>query len=386
MNGFVRIGLLSAIALRGAFGCGGAQETETASEVTSPYDNPSRREGGASSMLVDAEFTTDVDQASMTAAAPVSVEFLPDTQSIYFLGHLRDLPEESDIEVRWTVATEGEPFHVTHSIGRGTFTALSKFSPDTEELTPGEYWVIVIVNGQVAGKRQFRIVNRRGGAMLSVKELKVALSVDEKHRAVSPSTSLPRGCKKIYASFYVNGVEPGATIRASWYRDDDLIDEVDIESTGEARYSAVLERSGALPIGDYAVEVDVLGDMFARRSFYVGDSSGSPVIDTAGLGLKLGKNQLPKEQKTTFKPGTKNIKCGIQFAYLPDNSKVAIQWVSMVGGTEEVLHVSEATIKKGGATSVGLGWKPGKKLPSGPYKAMIDVNDVTRKELPFTVE
>jgi hypothetical protein len=368
--------------------CGGAEPArDTTSAITSPYDTPARTGAGQDrEYLVDGEFTTEVDAASVRATAPVSTEFQPDTPDVFFIGRLEGLPSESEVEVRWTRATEGEPFHISRVSASGNYVVLSRFSLAREALPAGSYWVVVMVNGEIGGKRSFRVVDRRDGAMLSVKELKVALSVDDNQRAVDPTNSIPRGVKKVHASFFVNGVEPGAGIRVSWYRDDNLIDEMDIESGGAKRYSAVFEQKKALPIGDYAVEVEVLGNMLARRTFYVGDTSGKPVIDQAGLGTKLGKNRLPSNIKTSFRPGTRSIKCGVQFAFVPDNSKVEVKWVSMANGAEDVLHISEVTIKKGGPSSIGLGWNPGKKLVTGPYKALIAVNDVVYRELPFTVK
>ena len=370
-----------------SIGCGGSEKiNETPSSFQDPYQQPSTVSEHSESYMVDGEYTVEVDDASLTSSAPVSTEFLPDTPKIFFLGKLAGIPVESEIEVRWSRSTQGEPFHATRAIGSGDYTVLSHISPKREELSEGEYWTIVTVNGRDVGKRSFRITNRRSGGMMRVKQLEVALSVDDKHQAVSPSKSLPKGIEKVYASFFVSGVETGATIRVKWYRgEDNLIEEADIESEGEKRYSSALSQK-KLPIGDYSVEIEVEGEVFAQRSFYIGDSSGQTIIEKAALGTKLGKKQLPTKARQSFKAGTKTIKCGIQFAYIPDGSKIEVSWVSMATGQEDTLHTSKVDIKKGGYASVGLGWNPGKKLTKGAYKAVVLVNDVKRTELPFTVD
>ena len=381
---FIPVFVLNVLAV-GA--CGGKTPTEDTVAFSGSEASAMETHGGdASTFLSDAEFTTAVDESSMTSAAPVSTEFLPDTPDLFFLGKLVGLPAESEIEVRWTRATEGEPFHISRSSGSGNFTVLSHFSPKLDELKPDTYWVVVLVNGEVDGKRSFRIVNRRGGAMLTVKELKVALSVDDSGRAVAPSNSLPKGSKKIYASFFARGVEPGATIRVKWYRGEAMIEENDLESTGEKRYTAALAQKKPLSVGDYMVEVEILGDVFATRTFYVGDSSGSPVIEAAALGVKLGKNRMPQPAKTSFNPGTRSIKCGVQFAFVPEGARVLVKWISLVGGGEDERHVSETNIKKAGESSVSVVWNPGQKLAKGAYKALIVVNGVMLKELPFSVQ
>ncbi len=368
-------------------GCGSASPQPEMAPGPEVSDDTVGAEPKSDSRLLDAEYTTEVDTSSLTAAAPVSTEFLPDAPEIFFLGKLSGIPADSEIEVRWSRSTQGKSFHTTRATGSGNYTVLSRFSPQKEPLSDGQYWTIVSVNGKEVGKRSFRIVDRRSGGVVSVKQLKVSLAVDEKNNAVSASNSLPKGVKKIHASFYVLGVEEGATIRVKWYRDeDDLIDEADIESFGEKRYSTPLQRNKSLAIGDYVVEVEILGEVFARRSFYVGDSSGRPVIDQAALGTALGKDQMPKRAKTAFKQGTRQINCGVQFAFVPENSAVEVSWVSLAGGSEDVLHISHVSIKKSGTSAIGVGWKPKKKLPQGPYKAVVSVNNVAYKEIPFVIE
>ena len=77
--------------------------------------------------MVDGLFTTEVDEASLQPETPANTEFLPGVEKLFFLGELTGLPAESEIEVRWTRSTEGEPFYATRATGSGSYKVLSRF-------------------------------------------------------------------------------------------------------------------------------------------------------------------------------------------------------------------------------------------------------------------
>ncbi|MCP4679312.1 MAG: hypothetical protein GY854_28255 [Deltaproteobacteria bacterium] len=225
------------------------------------------------------------------------------------------------------------------------------------------------------------------GERKSVKALKVTEAVEVRsNTAINPKQSFRTGVRKIYASFQVNGVGPGGTIRVLWYQDDELFREDDIECEGEKRYAVPLERGKKLTNGDYAVEVEVDGEMFARRTFHVGGDNVSPVVEYAALGGTKGKNRIPKRAKTVFKSNVHAIRCGVRFLDLPDNAKIEVQWISFEDEGEKLLHTSNTEVPKGGTSNVTLDWKPEGDLTPGPHKAVVLLGGRKMRELAFTVE
>ncbi len=221
----------------------------------------------------------------------------------------------------------------------------------------------------------------------SVKELKVTEAVEVlSNKAINPKKSFRSGVRKIYASFKVNGVGSGGTIRVLWYRDEELFLEDDIECEGEKRYAVPLEKRKKLSGGDYAVEVEVDGEMFARRTFHVGGSNVSPVIEHAALGGTKGKNRIPRRAKTVFKSNVRAIRCGVRFLDLPENAKIEVKWVLFEDEGEKLLHTSNTEVKKGGTSNVTLDWKPEGDLTPGQHKAVVLLGSRKMWELAFTVE
>ena len=375
----------------GVTACGGAPaETETPVSATVSESASAPAKSGV--VVQDLTFTTAVDGSGTRAVAPAAKEFLPDTEAVYLVASLEKLPPESDIEVRWAEALMGPPISVTHEEGSGAHTfssrfALAKFAAAEKNPVGEKVLALIFVNGEQVGSASFSISDRRSGGMLRVKELAVSTAVEaDTNLPVQSSRSFRKGTKKVFASFYVGGLEPGATIRVRWLNEDNIVQEDDIESEGEKRYVANLESKKGLAFGDWAVEIDVLGDVLAGRSFYMGDESGGPAVEEAALGSKVGKNRMPKKAMTVFntKPGA--IHCGIRFLYAPAGAKVEIRWISMAEGTEDVLQTTETTVSKEGATTVGMAWRPGKALKAGPYRAIIDVDGTKVQELPFEIK
>ncbi len=229
--------------------------------------------------------------------------------------------------------------------------------------------------------------NRRSGGVLRVRKLLTSPALEvQTNVAIKPTSSFRKRIKKVYASFTVTGLEAGGTIRVLFYRDESLIEEFDIESEGEKRYAAALENPKGLARGDYAVEVEVEGDMFARRTFFVGDTNIGPAVERAALGTALNRNRMPKRQKKVFKRGTPAIRCGLSLLSLPDDATVEVQWVALKDNGEKLLHTTETKVQQGGSSTVGMTWKPGGKLSLGPHKAVILVNKRKLEELPFIVK
>lgn len=364
-------------------GCGGAQEGGGGGGLVVDREAGG---GGSGISLPEAEITSSFDEEGMRALTPAASEYLPDTKEVWFVGTLEGLPPGAEIEVRWSKTTSERDLYISRDSGSGTHRFFSHFkAPTGEAFEEGQYWARVYVNGEQVGEAGFRAADRRSGGVSRVKELAVSLQVEAgTNVAVSPSSSLPMGIKKVYASFYVGGVEPGNTIRVRWYLEDGLVDEQDIESEGEKRYATFYEQKKGLARGDYAVEVEA-EQGFSRRTFFVGDTSGGPVIEEASLGTAAGKGGMPKKAMTRFKQKSGTIRCGIRFITAPKGAEVEVKWISGVDGGEDVLETTASTVKSGGPSTVGMTWKPGTLKP-GPYKAVIAVDGSNLMEIPFTVE
>ncbi len=204
---------------------------------------------------------------------------------------------------------------------------------------------------------------------------------------LNPQESFGGRPKKIVASFDVTGFEEGATIRVLWYRNDELIDEHDLECTGERRYTDALQSKRGLADGEYSAEVEIDGTSMLTRTFTVGRAPrGTVVVERAALGTALGKNRMPKRAKKVFGPGTKVMRCGVRFSGLAEDGVVLFQWFSLVDGAEEQLHSFDTPVKAGKSATAAASWRPGRKLTRGPYRVTISLNGTRMAELPFTVK
>jgi len=229
--------------------------------------------------------------------------------------------------------------------------------------------------------------SRREGAVVRVKELRISPAVEvQTNEAIKASSSFRKGIRKLHASFYLSGLEEGNTIRVLWYKDENLIEEYDIECEGEKRYALKLADKKNIKVGDYNVEVEVLDEVYAGRSFQVGGDSISPAVDRALLGTRKSSNQMPNKPITVFKSGTKAIHCGVRFLGLPDVAKIEIEWVFFGEQGEDSLNLSEKEVEGGGNKNVGVTWNPKEELKPGLYKAVIRLSGNKMDELPFTVE
>ncbi len=367
-----------------AAGCGGHEPIDSStSKISDPYASV----GGSPAELVSYEFCSALDESSLTPNSPASNEFIPETENIYFLGTIEKLPAQAQIEVRWFKTTSATPIHASRTGGSDTHTFFSKLQPHADRFDSGNYRVDVYVNGTKVGDTGFQVVDRRSGGMTRVKELSVSTAVEvSTNKPIKKMTSFPRGVKQVYASFFVGGVEQGNTIRVTWSRDGQVIDEIDFECEGEKYYAVPYTSNKGMKTGDWSVEIDIDGEVYGGRSFYVGDNSGYPVIEKAILGTKLGKGRMPKKAMKRFKRGVSTISCGIKFLSVPDDATVDVEWISLTGGSEAPLQSTGATVTNGGVTTVGVTWRTGGKLTPGPHKAVIFVNKSRIQEIPFEVE
>ncbi len=363
-------------------GCGGAGPSDGAAQPVSPADRPKSE---SLLTLSRADLTTAVDESSMTATAPTSTEFLPDTKEIYFIGTIEGLPAETKIEVHWYLESKREPLHVSQDVGSGTHTVLSRFRPAEDRFAINQYQVVVYAETTEVGLVSFRIADQQSGGRVRVKELSVTPAVEVRtNRALRPISSFHKGTKRVFATFYVSGLESGGTIRLLWHHDEELVREDDLECEGEKRYAVAFENRKRLARGDWGVDVEVRGEVFASRTFFVGDTGGGPAIDRAALGAKAGR--MPGRGKTVFKADSKVIHCGIRFLHASEDSKIEVRWISLGDDGEELVHTSSSKVNKDGKSTVGVTWKPDAALSPGPYKATIVVNTRKLEELAFTVE
>lgn len=389
-NRLFRYACLQIVLGIGISACGGAAQTSRSEEIAAepaPLSSASKEE----IVLTRADLTVATDASGLEAAAPTSVEFLPDTPAVYLVATLKNLPKEADIEVRWTESTMGPPIFVTHESGAGTYAFSSKFDLAkfaAEKALRGEkIQVQVFVNGAKIGGAAFTVSDRRSGGVLKVKGLAVSGAVEtETYRPIKSSGSFRKGTKKVFASFYVGGLEPGASILVRWLHEDETVKEEDLASEGEKRYAVSIQNPRGLAFGDWTVEVEILGDVFAARSFFMGDESSGTAVEEAALGTAIGKNKMPKKAKTSFKSKPGTIHCGIRFLYAPAGSNIEIRWVSMTQGSGDILQTTAAKVKNEGPAAMNMAWRPGKALPAGPYKAVILADGVVLQELPFEIK
>lgn len=369
-------------------GCGGAgQGASVRGQGSAERGEPGVADEGPRPLFSRVDLTTAADEKRHVATAPPSTEFLPDTKQIFLIGTLDTSPGDAQVEVHWFKAEENEPLYISREPVSEDNVVMSRFRPSGDSFASGDYHVLVYVADKETTNVNFRVTDRRSGGRLRVKELSVAEAVEvQTKQAINANTSFRSGVSKIWASFYVGGLEEGATIRVVWYRNDDLVKEDDLESEGEKRYAVAFEQGKGLANGEWAVEVEVEGEMFARRTFHVGGSNIGPVVDRAELGLALGKNGMPKKEMSEFKKGTSKIHCGMRILDMPDDSTVEVVWVYLKDGGEDVVHSTETKIEQGGTSTVSSTWEPGGKLESGSYMAVISLNGRKMSEIPFTVK
>jgi hypothetical protein len=358
-------------------GCGGAQE--------GGGDYSGEGESANQVVLKDAGFTTSFDNDEMQPMADTATEFSRSTGTIVFFGTLEGLPRGAQIEVQWKDTSSERPFFESRDEGSGTHTFASRFR--NSGLTDGQYWAVVYVNGAKVGDAGFRITEQVSSSGLTrVKSLAVSTGVSGSNEAQGASTSFPMGVKKLYATFHVGGIKEQSTMRVIWYLEGDVVEQTDIVFEGEKRYVSTYEQRKNLARGDYAVEVDLDGEVYARRTFYVGDSMAGPTIEEATLGTALGKKQMPKKAMTVFKKKTRAIHCGIRFISAPEGAEVTVEWIGIRDGQEQSLETTRTTVKNSGPGTVSMAWKPGGTLEAGPHKASISVNGQKLQEIAFTVE
>jgi hypothetical protein len=367
------------ICLADAAGCGGATAEPTAPAIApgAPASTPT---------MTGAELTSAVDPTTGEAAAPISADFPRETQQIYLLARLDGLPEGAEIEVRWIPPTSPEPLYVSHSNAVGSHALQAKLLAPSSGFAPGEYRVFVYVNGARLGSVPFR-VGQAESRWTGVRELNVSTAVEVgSHKAIEPRSSFHAGAWKIFATFLVRTADPNPFVRVSWYRGEALLFANDLECGGDVRCFDVYETKKKITAGDYAVEVDVNGEMLARRTFAVGEEPIGPVLDRAALGVAAGKPTMPKSSKAVFKGGVRGLRCGVRLFALPEVAVVRVQWIALGDGGEALRGSSQSTVEGGGTRIAVLDWEPGEVIPAGSYKAVILLGERKLDELAFTVE
>jgi hypothetical protein len=361
-----------------AVGCGGS--------TPEPTEQPEPAAESFEMELTSAELTTSVDEENRTAAAPVADEFPVETRAIYLVAVITGLPPDTALEVSWSSLKGGDPLYVSRATASGDYTMLARLRPPGAQFQPGAYQAFVYANNHKLGSVRFRIGDPEQ-RWTGVRELTTSAAVEAwTHKPIEPKSSFYKGVRKVFATFLVGTDDPNPYVRLSWFRGEQVLFENDLECGNEKRCVDVYELKKPIPTGDYAVEVDVNGDMLSRRSFHVGGDSVSPVLDHAALGVAKGKKKLPKRPQSVFTPKLSGLRCGVRFLNLPDETRVTVQWFAVKAGGDEQLHKSEAKIEGGGTKIEVLDWEIDGALDPGRYKAVILLGERKLTELAFTVE
>lgn len=377
-----RLALVACLASLVVTGCGGgAPEPDT-----TPVAATAAAVAPSEPTLVSAVLTTELNDEGLAPAAPTATEFGPETPQIFLVAELAGLPEGSELEAVWMASDRSKPLYTSTATAAGSHTLVSKLLPSGNMFAEGKYRVSIWVNRSELGGVHFSI-GEPESRFTVVKELNLAAWVEViSKRPIDPKLSFRSGIKTITASFVVKGARPGSTIRVLWYKGDDLLIENDLEYEGTQRYALSFEQGRQINDGEYTVEVEVEGEMLGRRSFHVGGTTVSPVVDHVALGVAKGKAAMPKKHLASFKASTKGLRCGIGFLTLPDNAKVKVEWFAINEDGEQLLGTSETALTEGGKQVAVLDWTPEGGLASGPHKAVITLGSRKMAEVGFEIQ
>jgi len=376
-----RLAFVACAALLPLAGCGGAAPPIAEPEPVEP-EGPSKL---LEPTLISAELTTEVNDDG-TPAAPADTNFGPEAPAIFLVAELDGLPEDCEIEAVWTSSARSKPLYTSTATGAGRHRLVSKLIPRGNMFEIGKYRVAIWLNRAEIGGVHFS-VGEKASRFTTVKELNLSAWTEVvSKRPIDSKLSFRSGIKTVNVSFVVKGAQPGATIRVMWLRGENLLIEEDLEHEGTRRYALPFEQGKAIKDGEYAVEIEVDGEVLAKRTFQVGGKTVSSVVDHAALGVAKGKAKFPKGKKTTFKASTKGLRIGIGFFSLPDNAKVKVEWVALTEDGEQLLHTSEVTLEEGGKQAPVIDWTIEGQLAPGPHKAVIILGSRKMAELPFTIE
>ena len=179
---------------------------------------------------------------------------------------------------------------------------------------------------------------------------------------------------------------PNPYVNVFWLKDGRELSSGVLECGGDVPCVGAYEKGKQIPDGDYEIEVQVGGEVMAQRSFHVGGTPMSPMLDHVALGVAKGRKAMPKRHSDTFKARTSGMRCGVRVAALPDEATIRVRWVLAAEGGDEEKFVSEERVAGGGTRSAVLDWPVESDLAPGRYKAVVEVGSRKLAEIEFTVE
>ncbi len=335
--------------------------------------------------MAGAVLTTAVDSNS-ESAAPASTDFGRNTERIYLIAELTDLAPDTEIDVSWSSMKGGEPLHRSTDTGSGDHKLVADIRAPSGGFEVGDYQVFVYANNARLGHASFHI-GGKAKDWTGVRGLMVSSAITAwTNEAIDPKSSFSRGTKRIYAVFQVRTDKPSPFVRVTWLRGEKELAVNDLEC-GEVRCVDSYEKGKQVPLGDYKVEIDVNGEVMARRSFHVGGDSVSPMLMHAALGVAKGKKKrMPKRHNEVFKGPTSGLRCGVRISNLPDEAVVRVTWIAVTDSGEEEKHKAEEIVKGGGSQTAVVDWPIDGALEPGRYKAVVNLGSRKLEELAFTVK
>lgn len=206
-------------------------------------------------------------------------------------------------------------------------------------------------------------------------------------KPIEPRESFPAGTKRVYATFLVRTTRSSSPyVRVAWLEGERELSSGVLECGGDVRCVDAYEKGKRIPDGDYEVEVQVDGEVMARRGFHVGGAPMSPMLDHVALGVARGKKTMPPRHSDTFQARTSGMRCGVRIANLPEEADVGVRWVLAAEGGDEEKFASGEKLAGGGTRTAVLDWPVEGDLAPGRYKAVVEVGSRKLAEVGFTVE
>jgi tetratricopeptide (TPR) repeat protein len=140
----------------------------------------------------------------------------------------------------------------TFGVSGTTYVSLS-----SDELPPGQYNLVLLVEGDVFQEAQFKIVEPSD----VIRQVAFAPEVDADGMPISATDTFPADTRLVYATFDYAGIQPGQSWSVVWY-----LDGVEVSRSSEAWHGAesgnswvVLSSKNGLPPGQYDLELSVDG-------------------------------------------------------------------------------------------------------------------------------
>jgi S1-C subfamily serine protease len=157
-------------------------------------------------------------------------------------------------------------------------------------LDPGRYRLELYIEGDLATTSDFWVVGEPGGQEggASFDEIVFAEGVTRGGDPVGKADQFPSGAEEIHIFSDYEGMQNGLDFAEVWYIDDVKVLETpfewDLEAEG-AFYDYIYSNSGALPDGDYRVELLVEGQVL---------QSGETIVGKGGQARPPGKRDEPE--------------------------------------------------------------------------------------------